>query len=109
MERIQSGKWRQLESVVENFWLPFESSQESLRLAGTSRSGKLLAVPSHLAVALQFINHIPKGSSICRKDNLVRYLRCMRKVYGTVYDFRLVQDFFINHKELNVVFSVMSL
>ncbi|XP_017773806.1 PREDICTED: probable tubulin polyglutamylase TTLL2, partial [Nicrophorus vespilloides] len=37
--------------------------------------------------ASQFINHIPKGSSICRKDNLVRNLRCMKKIYGTIYDF----------------------
>ncbi|KAH1013397.1 hypothetical protein HUJ04_002390 [Dendroctonus ponderosae] len=37
--------------------------------------------------AFQFLNHIPKGSTICRKDNLIRYLRCMRKVYGSVYDF----------------------
>ncbi|XP_019867531.1 probable tubulin polyglutamylase TTLL2 [Aethina tumida] len=37
--------------------------------------------------AWQYINHIPKGSLICRKDNLVRYLRCMRKVYGSIYDF----------------------
>ncbi|KAB0798368.1 hypothetical protein PPYR_09361 [Photinus pyralis] len=35
----------------------------------------------------QYINHIPKGSAICRKDNLARYLRCMRKVYGSIYDF----------------------
>ncbi|GLG93015.1 Tubulin glycylase 3A, partial [Gryllus bimaculatus] len=35
----------------------------------------------------QFTNHIPKASSICRKDTLARYLRCMRKVYGSVYDF----------------------
>ncbi|ENN76233.1 hypothetical protein YQE_07199, partial [Dendroctonus ponderosae] len=25
--------------------------------------------------AFQFLNHIPKGSTICRKDNLIRYLR----------------------------------
>ncbi|XP_049840458.1 probable tubulin polyglutamylase TTLL2 [Schistocerca gregaria] len=37
--------------------------------------------------AWQFTNHIPKGSMICRKDNLARYLRCMRKVYGPIYDF----------------------
>ncbi|KAG5867267.1 hypothetical protein JTB14_004861 [Gonioctena quinquepunctata] len=37
--------------------------------------------------AWQFLNHIPKGATICRKDNLVRYLRCMRKVYGSIYDF----------------------
>ncbi|KAJ8981724.1 hypothetical protein NQ317_003789 [Molorchus minor] len=35
----------------------------------------------------QYINHVPKGSAICRKDNLVRYLRCMKKVYGSIYDF----------------------
>ncbi|XP_043270520.1 probable tubulin polyglutamylase TTLL2 isoform X2 [Venturia canescens] len=34
----------------------------------------------------QFINRIPKGSSICRKDNLVRHLKCMKKVYGSIYD-----------------------
>lgn len=36
--------------------------------------------------AWQFTNHIPKGASICRKDNLARYLKCMKKVYGAVYD-----------------------
>ncbi|GJQ67511.1 hypothetical protein Trydic_g8328 [Trypoxylus dichotomus] len=35
----------------------------------------------------QYINHVPQGSLICRKDNLVRYLRCMRKIYGSIYDF----------------------
>ncbi|XP_062530996.1 probable tubulin polyglutamylase TTLL2 isoform X2 [Bombyx mori] len=35
----------------------------------------------------QFMNHIPKGGSICRKDNLSRLLRCMRRIYGTIYDF----------------------
>ncbi|KAL1491448.1 hypothetical protein ABEB36_012046 [Hypothenemus hampei] len=38
----------------------------------------------------QYLNHIPKGASICRKDNLIRYLRCMKKVYGHVYDFRYI-------------------
>ncbi|XP_060518781.1 probable tubulin polyglutamylase TTLL2 [Cylas formicarius] len=37
--------------------------------------------------SFQYLNHIPKGSMICRKDNLIRYLRCMKKVYGTIYDF----------------------
>ncbi|KAJ0180011.1 hypothetical protein K1T71_004602 [Dendrolimus kikuchii] len=35
----------------------------------------------------QFMNHIPKGGSICRKDNLSRLLRCMRRIYGPIYDF----------------------
>ncbi|XP_065339893.1 probable tubulin polyglutamylase TTLL2 isoform X2 [Cloeon dipterum] len=35
----------------------------------------------------QYTNHIPKGSSICRKDHLARYLRCMKKVYGSIFDF----------------------
>ncbi|KAL0892348.1 hypothetical protein ABMA27_015486 [Loxostege sticticalis] len=35
----------------------------------------------------QFMNHIPKGGSICRKDGLSRLLRCMRKIYGSIYDF----------------------
>ncbi|KAK1127045.1 hypothetical protein K0M31_004655 [Melipona bicolor] len=30
---------------------------------------------------------IPKGSSICRKDNLIRHLRCMKKMHGSIYDF----------------------
>ncbi|CAG5109197.1 Similar to Ttll2: Probable tubulin polyglutamylase TTLL2 (Mus musculus) [Cotesia congregata] len=34
----------------------------------------------------QFINRIPKGSSICKKDNLVRHLKCMRQIYGNIYD-----------------------
>ncbi|KAK9888803.1 hypothetical protein WA026_001026 [Henosepilachna vigintioctopunctata] len=37
--------------------------------------------------AWQFTNHIPKGSAICRKDNLARYLRCMKSIYGPIYDF----------------------
>ncbi|CAB3243899.1 unnamed protein product [Arctia plantaginis] len=36
----------------------------------------------------QFMNHIPKGGSMCRKDNLSRLLRCMKRVYGAIYDFR---------------------
>nr|XP_003707060.1 PREDICTED: probable tubulin polyglutamylase TTLL2 isoform X1 [Megachile rotundata] len=35
----------------------------------------------------QFINRIPKGGSICRKDNLIRHLRCMKKMHGSIYDF----------------------
>ncbi|KAM3962857.1 putative tubulin polyglutamylase TTLL2 [Aphomia sociella] len=35
----------------------------------------------------QFMNHIPKGGSICRKDGLSRLLRCMRRIYGSIYDF----------------------
>ncbi|CAF4776312.1 unnamed protein product [Pieris macdunnoughi] len=35
----------------------------------------------------QFMNHIPKGGSICRKDSLSRLLRCMRRIYGPIYDF----------------------
>ncbi|KAF7992710.1 hypothetical protein HCN44_005054 [Aphidius gifuensis] len=27
-----------------------------------------------------------KRSSICRKDNLVRHLKCMRQIYGSIYD-----------------------
>ncbi|XP_034231748.1 probable tubulin polyglutamylase TTLL2 [Thrips palmi] len=34
----------------------------------------------------QFTNHIPKGSSICRKDKLARSLAYMRRVYGPIYD-----------------------
>ncbi|XP_050664285.1 probable tubulin polyglutamylase TTLL2 [Leptidea sinapis] len=35
----------------------------------------------------QFMNHIPKGGSICRKDSLSRLLRCMRRIHGSIYDF----------------------
>ncbi|XP_026471545.1 probable tubulin polyglutamylase TTLL2 [Ctenocephalides felis] len=35
----------------------------------------------------QFTNHIPRGSQFCRKDNLARFLKCMKKVYGAIYDF----------------------
>ncbi|XP_043668074.1 probable tubulin polyglutamylase TTLL2 isoform X1 [Vespula pensylvanica] len=35
----------------------------------------------------QFVNRIPKGNSICRKDNLVRHLKCMKKGHGSIYDF----------------------
>nr|XP_018900507.1 PREDICTED: probable tubulin polyglutamylase TTLL2 [Bemisia tabaci] len=35
----------------------------------------------------QFTNHIPKGSAICRKDNLTRCLKCMKKVFGTIFAF----------------------
>ncbi|XP_039294347.1 probable tubulin polyglutamylase TTLL2 isoform X2 [Nilaparvata lugens] len=43
-------------------------------------------IPLQTAQTL-FTNHIPKGSSICRKDNLSRYLKCMKKVFGSIYDF----------------------
>ncbi|XP_052752345.1 probable tubulin polyglutamylase TTLL2 [Galleria mellonella] len=48
------------------------------------------AFPSACYKALgdwQFMNHIPKGGSICRKDGLSRLLRCMRRIYGSIYDF----------------------
>ncbi|XP_072766102.1 probable tubulin polyglutamylase TTLL2 [Anoplolepis gracilipes] len=35
----------------------------------------------------QFVNRIPKGNSICRKDKLIRHLKCMKKVHGSIYDF----------------------
>ncbi|VVC43765.1 Tubulin-tyrosine ligase/Tubulin polyglutamylase [Cinara cedri] len=31
----------------------------------------------------QFNNHIPSGSALCRKDNLWRYLKCMKNIFGT--------------------------
>ncbi|XP_050542309.1 probable tubulin polyglutamylase TTLL2 [Daktulosphaira vitifoliae] len=31
----------------------------------------------------QFNNHIPSGSTLCRKDNLWRYLKCMKNVFGS--------------------------
>lgn len=38
-------------------------------------------------ICLQFTNHIPYASFICRKDNLIRCLKCMRKIYGSTFDF----------------------
>ncbi|XP_011690039.1 PREDICTED: probable tubulin polyglutamylase TTLL2 [Wasmannia auropunctata] len=35
----------------------------------------------------QFVNRIPKGNSICRKDKLIRHLKRMKKVHGLIYDF----------------------
>ncbi|XP_077288400.1 putative tubulin polyglutamylase TTLL2 [Arctopsyche grandis] len=49
--------------------------------------GGLPAMHRRSLHAWQFINHIPKGSSICKKDNLARHLKCMKKVYGSIYDF----------------------
>ncbi|XP_076662474.1 putative tubulin polyglutamylase TTLL2 [Halictus rubicundus] len=43
--------------------------------------------PHYRPLPWQFVNRIPKGSSICRKDNLIRHLRCMKKMHGSVYDF----------------------
>nr|XP_024214205.1 probable tubulin polyglutamylase TTLL2 isoform X2 [Halyomorpha halys] len=35
----------------------------------------------------QFTNHVPRGSCICKKDNLSRYLKVMKNTYGNIYDF----------------------
>ncbi|XP_065208221.1 probable tubulin polyglutamylase TTLL2 [Planococcus citri] len=35
----------------------------------------------------QFTNHIPYASFICRKDNLIRCLKCMKKIYGSSFNF----------------------
>jgi tubulin polyglutamylase TTLL2 len=33
------------------------------------------------------VNHIPKSSAICKKDNLVRHVRKARGVFGQIYNF----------------------
>jgi tubulin polyglutamylase TTLL2 len=33
------------------------------------------------------VNHIPKSSAICKKDNLVRHVRKARGVFGPIYNF----------------------
>lgn len=71
--------------MVENFRFSFQPPSQPLRVAGKTFPKK--QYQENPLFSLQYINHIPKGSSICRKDNLVRYLRCMRKVYGSIYDF----------------------
>ncbi|XP_037081148.1 LOW QUALITY PROTEIN: uncharacterized protein LOC119101827 [Pollicipes pollicipes] len=35
----------------------------------------------------QFVNHIPRANSICRKDCLARHLQRMNKVYGNIYNY----------------------
>ncbi|CAG9854207.1 unnamed protein product [Phyllotreta striolata] len=70
---------------LERGWREYSGDHESWNLWWRT-SG--FPVSHHRSLyAWQFLNHIPKGSSICRKDNLVRYLRCMKKVYGSIYDF----------------------
>ncbi|XP_011503006.1 PREDICTED: probable tubulin polyglutamylase TTLL2 [Ceratosolen solmsi marchali] len=51
------------------------------------KSGGLSQAHYKSLLPWQFINRIPKGNSICRKDNLVRHLKCMKKVYGYIYNF----------------------
>ena len=45
--------------------------------------------PSEYASGLEYqrINHFPKTSLVCTKDNLARGLRKMRAIYGSVYHF----------------------
>ncbi|XP_066601298.1 probable tubulin polyglutamylase TTLL2 isoform X2 [Prorops nasuta] len=69
------------------------------------RSGGFPSAHCRPPLSWQFVNRIPKGNSICRKDNLIRHLKCMKKVYGSIYDFsptgynlpseytRLVEDY----------------
>ncbi|VVC92234.1 unnamed protein product [Leptidea sinapis] len=47
------------------------------------------------SLLVKFMNHIPKGGSICRKDSLSRLLRCMRRIHGSIYDFRYV--YYLHH------------
>ncbi|KAH0820000.1 hypothetical protein GEV33_002791 [Tenebrio molitor] len=54
-----------MESLVEDFRLSGQPPPEPVRLAGKPKAER----------------------NRNEKDNLVRYLRCMRKVYGSIYDF----------------------
>ncbi|XP_057667585.1 probable tubulin polyglutamylase TTLL2 isoform X1 [Diorhabda carinulata] len=74
-----------MQVCLERGWREYNGDTESWNLWWRT-SGFPISHHRNL-YAWQYINHIPKGSSICRKDNLVRYLRCMRKVYGSIYDF----------------------
>ncbi|XP_011872996.1 PREDICTED: probable tubulin polyglutamylase TTLL2 isoform X1 [Vollenhovia emeryi] len=51
------------------------------------RSGGFPASHYRPLLPWQFVNRIPKGNSICRKDKLIRHLKRMKKVHGSIYDF----------------------
>ncbi|XP_050501600.1 probable tubulin polyglutamylase TTLL2 isoform X2 [Diabrotica virgifera virgifera] len=80
-----SGPMLLMQVCLERGWREYNGDTEGWNLWWRT-SG--FPVSHHRSLyAWQYLNHIPKGSTICRKDNLVRYLRCMRKVYGSIYDF----------------------
>ncbi|EZA59113.1 probable tubulin polyglutamylase TTLL2 isoform X2 [Ooceraea biroi] len=51
------------------------------------RSGGFPTSHYRLLLPWQFINRIPKGNSICRKNKLIRHLNFMKKIHGSIYDF----------------------
>ncbi|XP_018564642.1 probable tubulin polyglutamylase TTLL2 [Anoplophora glabripennis] len=70
---------------LERGWREYTSENDNWNLWWRTTG---FPVSHHRSIyAWQYLNHIPKGAAICRKDNLVRYLRCMKKVYGSIYDF----------------------
>ncbi|KAJ8913513.1 hypothetical protein NQ315_017063 [Exocentrus adspersus] len=70
---------------LERGWREYTSENDNWNLWWRTTG---FPVSHHKSIySWQYLNHIPKGAAICRKDNLVRYLRCMKKVYGSIYDF----------------------
>lgn len=95
-----------MEFMVAIRWFSSYPIQTTISLAGKNYVESLLFLSSFIfhtyfllisirnifvrysIVFFQFVNRIPKGNSICRKDNLVRHLKCMKKGHGSIYDFR---------------------
>lgn len=94
-----------MEFMVAIRWFPSYPIQTIISLAGKNYVESLLFLSSFIfhtyfrlifeifsfdiqSFFFQFVNRIPKGNSICRKDNLVRHLKCMKKGHGSIYDFR---------------------
>ena len=74
--------------LLERGWEEFNSAQHS------PHSWSLLwktcrAKPSEYSTGLTYqrINHFPKTSLLCTKDNLARRLRTMRAIHGTVFHY----------------------
>ncbi|XP_043206466.1 probable tubulin polyglutamylase TTLL2 [Amphibalanus amphitrite] len=58
------------------------------RVSGrTELNGPDLLIQHRLLQPWQFVNHIPRANSICRKDCLARHLQRMNKVYGNIYNY----------------------
>lgn len=91
-----------MEFMVAIRWFSFYPIQTIISLAGKNYVESLFFLSSFIfdgyfrsifeifsnRFFFQFVNRIPKGNSICRKDNLVRHLKCMKKGHGSIYDFR---------------------
>ena len=74
--------------LEERGWREFEERKhESQAWSLMWKTGR--PKPSEFSMGLEYqrINHFPRTSLICTKDNLARGLRKMRGIYGSVYNF----------------------